>query len=172
MFRMSCFENFRNREFLPLLQMRHTHTRAGGVPDVTVCLPWAVLTLLVPTATCGQLWKAGPPLLASCSSGWACPTLGTWVLLEFQGRLGPRSSSEEVVVVCTHLAFVGLSWRFSSVFCLIQPRNLFFPLLASYFFKSSSSSVFLTPPRMWKLLRIDDSVWVLLPLLSLSFFFM
>ena len=90
MFRMSCFENFRNREFLLLLQMRHARTRAGGVPDVTVRLPWAVLTLLVPTAACGQLWKAGTPLLAPCSSYWAWPTLGTWMLVEFQGKLGPR----------------------------------------------------------------------------------
>lgn len=90
MFLMSCFENFRNHEFLPLLQMRHARTRAGGVPDVTVCLPWAVLTLLVSTPPGGQLWRAGPPLLAPCSSSWACPTLGAWMLVEFQGRLGPR----------------------------------------------------------------------------------
>ena len=127
MFSMSPFENFRNHGFLLLLWMRRASL--GRFSRCSRPLPPG-----------GQLWKAGPLLLAPSSSCWACPTLGTWMLRNSRGDWVPEFFSGEVVVICTHLAFVELSWRFLSVFWFSQ--EIFFPLLASYFFKSLNSSIF------------------------------
>lgn len=130
MFSMSPF-GFRNRWFLLLLWMRRASL--GSFPVAR------------PLPRGGRWLWSGPSAAAPSSSRWACPTPGHLDAPEFRGRLGPRVLLRGGWLwICTHLAFVGACLGGFQVFS-DSAKEIFFPLLASYFFKSLNSSIFLPP---------------------------